>query len=277
MSNSRCICGSEKFDLFIEGDYSYFLVKGKSVHFKALKCTECNMLVTNPPPSLELILEDELDDITEDLLKDVEENSISTSKYRMGRLGSYLSSSTKILDIGCATGALVEVATSLGVKESIGIELSIPKADFGKSRGRDIRTMPLGECNFPSNYFDIVMAHHLLEHIPNLQDFLNEVFRILKPNGIFHVIVPRYNSVFVRSPNWIGWFPQEHFWHFTEKTLVKLLSKHKFQVIDLCCPLASEEYEPRKGIFSMPKKIVKYSIKKLNLGDLLEASFRKID
>lgn len=164
------------------------------------------------------------------------------------------------------------MATQLGVKESIGIELLSKAAAYGRSLGRDIRDMYLDECNFPSNYFDVIQAHHVLEHIPNLQEILDEICRVLKPNGIFYVTVPRYNSVFVRSTNWAGWYPQEHFWHFTEKTLIELVAKHGFEISKFCCPI---HHATKKDKFYRVKKIMKWGVKKLNMGDTIEAIFIK--
>ena len=41
-----------------------------------------------------------------------------------------------------------------------------------------------------SNFFDRIIAIHLLEHLPNLPKALKEVHRLLKPNGKFIVVIP---------------------------------------------------------------------------------------
>lgn len=267
-----CICGSEKFSVIREGNYSFFTVQGKPVPFQALKCLSCGMVLTNPPPSRGFSYDNELDSGQE-----IEEDDLyytQSSLYRIRRLKPYLNYHTKILEIGCHTGKLVEMATSLGVQESIGIEIFNKTATYGRNLGRDIRSTQLHECNFPSNYFDVIQAHHVLEHIPNLPQIIDEIYRIIKPNGIFYVTVPRHNSVFVRSENWMGWFPQEHFWHFTEKSLIKLLNQHGFTLSRFCCPLHSEVLAPRNNL-DWVKKIAKLAIKKANMGDTVEAWFIK--
>ncbi|MFB2922025.1 MULTISPECIES: methyltransferase domain-containing protein [Aerosakkonema] len=266
MSNPVCICGSEKFDIVIEGNYSYFTANGKVVPFQALKCLSCGLVMTNPAP-VEVDKDSEVEIHEDDYINYLEE-----SAYRINQLKPYLNDSTKILEIGCYTGKLVEMAAQFGVKESIGIELLSKAAAYGKSLGRDIRDMLLEECNFPSNYFDVIQAHHVLEHIPNLPETLDEIWRVLKPNGIFYVTVPRYNSVFVRSVNWAGWYPQEHFWHFTEKTLIELFAKHEFEISKFCCPI---HHATKKDKFYGVKKMLKWGVKNLNMGDTLEAFFIK--
>ena len=48
---------------------------------------------------------------------------------------------------------------------------------------------------FEDNTFDVVYMHHILEHIRDNDDFffiINEVFRVLKIDGIFDICVPPY-------------------------------------------------------------------------------------
>jgi SAM-dependent methyltransferase len=63
----------------------------------------------------------------------------------------------------------------------------------------DIFALPLP---FKENTFDLVLAKHVLEHIPHnlpnygytnnfLQLFVEEIWRIMKPGGLFHIEVPQ--------------------------------------------------------------------------------------
>jgi SAM-dependent methyltransferase len=58
---------------------------------------------------------------------------------------------------------------------------------------------------FPDDYFESISAYDFIEHIPrNIHDFssgkthfpfiflMNEIFRTLKPNGIFYAVTPAY-------------------------------------------------------------------------------------
>ena len=51
-----------------------------------------------------------------------------------------------------------------------------------------------GDCQkktiFKPNFFDRVIAIHVLEHLPNLPNALVEINRIIKKNGIFQVVIP---------------------------------------------------------------------------------------
>jgi SAM-dependent methyltransferase len=54
--------------------------------------------------------------------------------------------------------------------------------------GHDFRfqTVNIEEIPFPDNSFDVVVANHMLYHVPNLAKGLAEVRRVLKPNGRFY-------------------------------------------------------------------------------------------
>jgi len=57
----------------------------------------------------------------------------------------------------------------------------------------------LGDCekkiDFENNFFDRVLAIHILEHLPNLPNAINEVARVLKDNGMFQIVIPCEGSI----------------------------------------------------------------------------------
>ena len=48
---------------------------------------------------------------------------------------------------------------------------------------------------FDDNYFDRIIAIHVLEHLPNLPDTLKESSRVLKKTGLFQVVIPCEGSL----------------------------------------------------------------------------------
>jgi SAM-dependent methyltransferase len=52
----------------------------------------------------------------------------------------------------------------------------------------------MGDCQkslpYENDFFDRVLAIHVLEHLPDLPSALREVFRVLKKDGIFSVVIP---------------------------------------------------------------------------------------
>jgi len=98
-----------------------------------------------------------------------------------------------ILDIGCATGALLVSLREKGWRVT-GVEIS-PSADYAvKERALDVRNIPLEEINFPGESFDVILASHLIEHLNNPKAFLSETYRILKNDGYVFITTPNISG-----------------------------------------------------------------------------------
>ena len=136
----------------------------------------------------------------------------------------------EVLDIGCATGALLEDLRSRKWRVT-GVEIS-PCGEYAiNERNLDVRTMPLEKNNFLNNSFDVILASHLIEHLNDPRIFLLEINRILKNNG----------HVFITTPNISGfqaclygssWRSAifDHLYLFSKKTLFKLLKNTGFKI-----------------------------------------------
>lgn len=67
-----------------------------------------------------------------------------------------------------------------------------------KKEHPNVKTV-LGDCQkkikFKSNYFDRIIAIHVLEHLPNLPATIKEVYRLLKNKGEFLIVIPCEGSL----------------------------------------------------------------------------------
>ncbi len=70
-------------------------------------------------------------------------------------------------------------------KEYITADLESPLADIHF----DIQSIPLND-----NFTDVIMCNHILEHIPDEGAALDELYRILRPNGWAILLVPNDQS-----------------------------------------------------------------------------------
>ena len=99
-----------------------------------------------------------------------------------------------VLECGCGPGWLMR-----NNLERIPEDCQIILSDFSggmvaeaeaalADTGHDFRfqTVNIEEIPFPDNSFDVVVANHMLYHVPNLAAGLAEVRRVLKPNGRFY-------------------------------------------------------------------------------------------
>ena len=156
----------------------------------------------------------------------------------------------RLLEIGVGRGNILAAAQVMGW-DSFGVDISEQGAKQLKERYNfkvivgDFCTLPLDEfCQV-----DVVHMNHVLEHMrdPNLA--LNQIKRILKPNGLFCFSVPTIDEKLFEmtsavwkwfydiSGQWNGFHP--YFWclysigHiscFSANTINRFLAKHDFAI-----------------------------------------------
>lgn len=103
--------------------------------------------------------------------------------------------SLNILDIGCGTGAMLDVLAPFGTVA--GADFSAEALEYCKKRGdhyplarADARRLP-----FADNSFDVVTAMDIIEHIDDDKAAASEIFRVLRPGGRLFSTVPAFQSL----------------------------------------------------------------------------------
>jgi len=139
-----------------------------------------------------------------------------------------MSASPSVLDIGCATGSLLDFLKGRGWRVT-GVDIS-PSASYARNvRKLDVKNIPLEENNFPSASFDAVLASHLIEHLNDPSSFLAETSRILKNGGYIFITTPNINGFQARllGSRWRSAI-FDHLYLFSVHTLKKMLSNAGF-------------------------------------------------
>lgn len=94
----------------------------------------------------------------------------------------------KLLDIGCGTGFIIDIAKHL-YEEVHGIDATEEMISKVKVDTDNI-TLHHGiaeELPFENDSFDVVTAYSFIHHLYNYTDVLKEVNRVLKPGGTFYI------------------------------------------------------------------------------------------
>ncbi len=124
---------------------------------------------------------------------------------------------TKHLDVGCGS----KPRNPFNCDELFGVDIIEQKANDFNYRQCNI---VLEKLPFEDSYFDSISAYDFIEHIPRFAvidnrtqfpfiEFMNEVYRVLKPNGIFYAITPCY--------------PREE--AFVDPTHINIISKNTYK------------------------------------------------
>ncbi len=100
----------------------------------------------------------------------------------------------RVLDVGCAAGHTA-FAFAPYVREVIGVDLSEGTLKEATKQARDKNfnhvNFQLASANnlpFADNDFDIVTCRYVAHHFPDLGPALGEIFRVLKPGGVFLLV-----------------------------------------------------------------------------------------
>jgi SAM-dependent methyltransferase len=134
---------------------------------------------------------------------------------------------SRLLDVGAASGVLVEQATRLGW-EAEGIEPSAWLADKARERGLSVRTGTLPHPALTPPY-DVVTLVDVIEHVTDPRGLVEEAHRLLRPGGLLLVVTPDVSSFAARAlgPRW--WhYRIAHVGYFSPSTLDALLSTSGF-------------------------------------------------
>ncbi len=102
----------------------------------------------------------------------------------------------KILDVATGTGDLAINLTKTGASEIIGLDISEGMLAVGKNKIKDkgldkVIKMVKGDSeNLPyeDNYFDAITVAFGVRNFENLEKGLSEIFRVLRPEGVFTVL-----------------------------------------------------------------------------------------
>ena len=101
-----------------------------------------------------------------------------------------------ILDIATGTGDLVIMMSNTSAKKIIGLDISAGMLAVGKQKIEAKKLsekieMVLGDSEnmpYPDNYFDAITVSFGIRNFETLEKGLAEIYRVLKPNGIFVIL-----------------------------------------------------------------------------------------
>ncbi len=140
----------------------------------------------------------------------------------------------KMLDLGCGSGWMLEHYRSLGWQVE-GVEYSESACVAGRSRGLSIHCGSLTDAQFPAASFDFIRANHSFEHLSNPHETLDEIARLLKPNGTLFIGVPDTMGLTAKlfGSEWFYVGAPIHTIGYSRRNLSELLQRHGFVVRDV--------------------------------------------
>jgi SAM-dependent methyltransferase len=106
-----------------------------------------------------------------------------------------LSQEGAALDFGCGTGVLTElIGQTLPGWTVCGTDLSTVAIATAKQRYGKRQFFSPGDTDFAGKKFDLVVTHHVLEHVYEISEVLDEIVRYLQPEAAMLHILPCGNE-----------------------------------------------------------------------------------
>ena len=139
----------------------------------------------------------------------------------------------RVLDYGCGSGYGSALIAD-DCEQMIAIDIAPDAIAYAKEHYQKPNLLyetvkPAGEAPlpFPDAFFDTVLSFQVIEHIADVQPYLSESRRVLKPGGVFVCCTPdRANRLLPFQKPWNMWHTKE----YSKEDLARTLRKHFFNI-----------------------------------------------
>jgi 2-polyprenyl-3-methyl-5-hydroxy-6-metoxy-1,4-benzoquinol methylase len=230
------VCGATQLKtLFSVTDYSV-----SKKEFPLVECDQCTLRFTQDIPSATAIatyyqFEDYISHtnsnkgIVNQLYRQVRKITLLEKKNLIHKTTGL--STGKLLDMGSGTGAFAGYMKKAGWQVT-GLEpdegaRKVAYEEFGVVLSDTSSFYELAPAQF-----DVITLWHVLEHVHELQSYVQQLKKLLKPTGKLIIAVPNYTSVDASyfGPQWAAYDVPRHLYHFSPSSMRALLATHQLKL-----------------------------------------------
>jgi len=142
-----------------------------------------------------------------------------------------------LLDVGSGIGTFVNEMKQHGW-QTTGLE---PEKD-ARETAKKLYDLELNDTSelekLPANSFDAITLWHVLEHVHDLQGYMQRLKVLLKENGKLFIAVPNYNSkdAAIYKEYWAAYDVPRHLYHFSPRSMQVLIEKNGLR-LEKCKPM----------------------------------------
>lgn len=234
-----------------------------------MKCPNCGLASLFPLPS-KRTLKAYYEKHYQDSLK---RKDFRREKRRVDDLERYVKVG-RILDIGCSLGFFLKEAKKKGW-QCFGLEYSEKAAEYARKQfSLRIFVGEIRETPFPDEHFDVITMFSTLEHTLNPQMVIRNVYRKLKPGGLFIFKIPNIDSFEYRLSRFLGkpfeGFIFEHLYYFTPRAIKQMIEKESFKIIKMTSRQFSSLERVYFRLYKLITWIAKFFLEHTEIGGKLK-------
>jgi 2-polyprenyl-3-methyl-5-hydroxy-6-metoxy-1,4-benzoquinol methylase len=221
------LCGTDNADVLFDGIDRLHGFEGQ---FTYVKCKQCGLVYMNPQLTVE-----ELKNFYPD---DYAPHSINNKQHKSklplpNKILQKITDQTKVLDVGCGNGGFLARLKKITNCKIFGLDISENAVKAArKLYNIDIFCGTIFDAPYQNESFDIITAHHYIEHVNDPLSVLKKMYTLLKPNGQLILKTPNIDSFNARIFK-DKWYPLDcprHLFLFSPQTLAKMLKKTGFTI-----------------------------------------------
>jgi SAM-dependent methyltransferase len=157
-------------------------------------------------------------------------------------LAPHIKATDRVLDLGCGDGRHSALLSGM-VRTVVGLDNQMLPLQFAHLLIHGDKISPSAKrgnvqlCRgdgtrlpFGSGTFDVAVCFDMIEHLPpqRVPSFIEEVWRVLQPAGLFVVVTPNRASLHNRL--WGHRLSEKHYYEYTLHELSTIIGEHRFSV-----------------------------------------------
>gem|GEM_PF-4063571 len=163
---------------------------------------------------------------SEDLFKKRQERGYAYYNY----VKEFLSANSKILEVGCATGALLYVFEKNMVCRTVGVDLNNQALEFARKIGLNVIHGHSSQLvSKYKNEFDLVIVAHVMEHFLDIKKEFDIIKLLLKKDALVFIEVPDI----LAGKDTLRELQLAHTYYFTKETLTSVMSSMGFELVKI--------------------------------------------
>jgi len=238
IKNVECnLCGSKRYDIFIK---KKFISDNKPDSL--LKCNNCGLIFADQTEVPEYYLKHYSEIKDTDYVAE-ERGRRKSGEAILKRIEKFKKAPGRLLEIGCASGFLLDEARRRGW-EVHGVDISKSASAYARDKlNLNVIESSFEDTAFENNSFDVIVMLDTLQHLTDPKGTVLELRRILKRDGLLYISTPNISSMVSRMlhARWWG-INRFHLFYFSKKTMERMLDACGFKV---------KKYAPHLRIYSI--------------------------